>query len=763
MILKKNIFMLLLCTCVITYTDSLLILDSVPIVNSTALPSPGATTNVRFITVYMPAAALDNPNKRFPCVYHLPGLGGDNNSFAVGNQNIMDDLIKEGQVEPFIIVHVDPSLVNGIDTDGKRRYQGTWYVNSALNGGFEDFMVNDLIPYVDAHYPTINNSNFRAVMGQSMGGYGSQYHGITHPELYCAFGHASGTPFFLLTTNSTLVAPAQPSPGFEMFTFNSFILPEIPTSGPNAGKVTPDNGPLSFSIFSYAGAFSPNVNKPPYYVDLPFEVDAQSQPILVDGPFFVYSVINGSQINTGKSLIARPDVIAKWTQFDPYLLLDNHVETTKRQGIYHDGGSAEPLNAAGARLLSEKMASLGIDSEYILFNGGHTTCLTSELCARYRTIFQMISTLFAQQHIFTDDIRIRLAGSGSIILKGNAQCILENVTVGIETIPTLNITQTTIDLVIQDNASLTIGNTQNNMPGILQIGNRFTKAITRANPDLENHIVSGSITIDGPNAALIIGNNSVLGIGAGVNDNQTDTLNQIGISSLTNLTNFALLIPNGSFIAQKVASGTQHNSALVLIGADALYNVTINKDTGNILGGANIVLTTDCLQRHPLVQSAAGINIPGGIRNNINTNPNAIDFFTKAPVSSFVYYTNDIYAGTLTSTQELDNFYTTTNNPYELTNATTGQELFDFLAINTEDDYINPDYTSKEGTVGIVDGVTVLTYVDSDVIVRTPTSSIPLDVGQTIDFAAIAQQNGTVKVWVENINGNRTLIRVDPF
>jgi S-formylglutathione hydrolase FrmB len=711
----------------------------------------------------MPAAALDNPSRRFPCVYHLPGLGGDNNSFAVGNQNIMDDLIKEGQVEPFIIVHVDPSLVNGIDTDGKRRYQGTWYVNSELNGGFEDFMVNDLIPYVDAHYPTISNRNFRAIMGQSMGGFGSQYHGITHPELYCAFGHASGTPFFLLTTNSTLVAPAQPSPGFEMFTFNSFILPEIPTTGPNAGKVTPDNGPLSFSIFSYAAAFSPNINNPPYYVDLPFQVDAQSQPVLVDGPFFVYSVVNGSQINTGTSLIARPDIIAKWTQFDPYLLVENQVETAKRQGIYHDGGSTEPLNAAGARLLSEKMASLGIDSEYILFNGGHTTCLTSELCARYRTIFQMISTLFAQQNVFTDDVRIRLAGSGSIILEQDTQCTLENVTVGVETLPDLNITQTSIDFVIQDNASLIIGNTQNTVPGVLQIGNRFTKAIIRANQDLENHTVAGSITIDGSNASLALGNNSILGIGAGVNDNQTSTLNQIGISSLTNLTSFSLSIQNGSLIAQKVASGTQQKSALLLIGADALYNVNINQDNGNILGGANVVLATDCLQRHPLVQAAAGINIPGGIRNNINTNPNAIDFFTKAPVSSFVYYTNNIKAGTLTSMQELDNFYTTTGNPYELANATTGQELFDFLAINTEDDYTNPDYTSKEGTVGIVDGIPVLTYVDSGTIVRIPTNATLLDVGQTIDFNALAEKKGTVKVWIETINGNRTLIRVDPF
>ncbi|RTL03586.1 hypothetical protein EKK58_12705 [Candidatus Dependentiae bacterium] len=63
--------------------------------------------------------------------------------------------------------------------------------------------------------------------------------------------------------------------------------------------------------------------------------------------------------------------------------------------------------------------------------------------------------------------------------------------------------------------------------------------------------------------------------------------------------------------------------------------------------------------------------------------------------------------------------------------------------------------------MGLINGNPVLTYVDGGAIVRIPASAIPLDAGQSIDFDAIAKQNGTVKIWVEEINGNRTLIRVD--
>ena len=169
-----KIMLLTLCTSIsMLRAEGILIVDEVPIVNSAALRSPGAENNVRFVTVYLPPGFDDDPNQRFPVIYYIPGLGGTNLTFTIGNKLLLDRLIPNQTVVPVIVVHVDPSLVNGIDPqDGKRRYEGTWYVNSDLNGAFEDFFVNDLIPFIDQNYRTIPQKDFRAIMGQSMGGYG---------------------------------------------------------------------------------------------------------------------------------------------------------------------------------------------------------------------------------------------------------------------------------------------------------------------------------------------------------------------------------------------------------------------------------------------------------------------------------------------------------------------------------------------------------------------------------------------------------------
>ena len=46
--------------------------------------------------------------------------------------------------------------------------------------------------YVDSVYPTIQNSNSRAITGLSMGGHGSLYLAIKHPNVFGASGSMSG-------------------------------------------------------------------------------------------------------------------------------------------------------------------------------------------------------------------------------------------------------------------------------------------------------------------------------------------------------------------------------------------------------------------------------------------------------------------------------------------------------------------------------------------------------------------------------------------
>ena len=70
----------------------------------------------------------------------------------------------------------------------------SFYVNSAADpkAKFEDFIIKDLIPYVDSHFRSIPLPRARAVAGLSMGGYGAAFLGLKHYRRFAAIGSFSG-------------------------------------------------------------------------------------------------------------------------------------------------------------------------------------------------------------------------------------------------------------------------------------------------------------------------------------------------------------------------------------------------------------------------------------------------------------------------------------------------------------------------------------------------------------------------------------------
>jgi S-formylglutathione hydrolase FrmB len=70
----------------------------------------------------------------------------------------------------------------------------TWYANSASNpkARYEDVIVSDLIPYIDAHYRTIATRDDRAIAGLSMGGLGAMKFALRYPRLFAFAGSFSG-------------------------------------------------------------------------------------------------------------------------------------------------------------------------------------------------------------------------------------------------------------------------------------------------------------------------------------------------------------------------------------------------------------------------------------------------------------------------------------------------------------------------------------------------------------------------------------------
>lgn len=111
-----------------------------------------------------------------PSVYLLNGYSGDHTAWL----RLRPDLPQIADERGFVFVMPD-----GRDS---------WYWDSPQPGGelMESFFVNDLIPYIDSHYPTAATASKRAISGLSMGGQGAMYLGIRHPELFANIGSMSG-------------------------------------------------------------------------------------------------------------------------------------------------------------------------------------------------------------------------------------------------------------------------------------------------------------------------------------------------------------------------------------------------------------------------------------------------------------------------------------------------------------------------------------------------------------------------------------------
>ena len=60
----------------------------------------------------------------------------------------------------------------------------SWSVNSSVTGNWEDFVVKELVPDIDANFRTLANRDSRGIAGDRMGGYGAIRFGMRHPDVF---------------------------------------------------------------------------------------------------------------------------------------------------------------------------------------------------------------------------------------------------------------------------------------------------------------------------------------------------------------------------------------------------------------------------------------------------------------------------------------------------------------------------------------------------------------------------------------------------
>lgn len=141
------------------------------IVKCSTIPSKILHRSVGYC-IDLPADYASSAPRRYPTLYFLHGLfGNDHRWIDRGGKAIFDKLIAEGKIGQMLVVMPDA--------------RNTFYVNAKSGKDpYENFFIQELIPYIDHHYRTISTRDERGISGVSMGGYGALHLAMSHPDLF---------------------------------------------------------------------------------------------------------------------------------------------------------------------------------------------------------------------------------------------------------------------------------------------------------------------------------------------------------------------------------------------------------------------------------------------------------------------------------------------------------------------------------------------------------------------------------------------------
>jgi len=205
-------------------------LKNVPHGNMQQIIFPSKSTNLQKMAIVYTPPGYEKGKTKYPVLYLQHGWGENETSWGVqGKTNlIMDNMIAEGRIKPFIVVmtygmtntgapigrrptpppgtslnatpppagadssrRAGPPPGGGMGAAGVVTFGVTAGEPTGV-GAFQTVLLDELIPYVDAHFRTIAKRDGRAMAGLSMGGFETHTITLAKPDVFGYWGLLSG-------------------------------------------------------------------------------------------------------------------------------------------------------------------------------------------------------------------------------------------------------------------------------------------------------------------------------------------------------------------------------------------------------------------------------------------------------------------------------------------------------------------------------------------------------------------------------------------
>jgi S-formylglutathione hydrolase FrmB len=290
----------------------------------------------RPLWVYRPPGVEPDHPRPLPAVYVIQGYTGQIDMWAnrVAYEPTflerLDHLFATGDCPDAIIVMVDAWTSFG----------GSQFLDSPSTGPYMSYLCDEVVPFVDAHYPTSAHRDHRGLTGKSSGGYGAMVVPMVRPEVFGALASHAGDALF-----EACYLPEFPKVARRLRddfdgSYETFFdrLAEV-----DHFDYKRFGGPLE--AYGYAACYSPDPANPGKAL-LPFDVE------------------------TGRLL---DEIWAQWLAWDPVRMAPGHAEELRSMKLIRldAGRSDEYYLDLGAVAFAREVERAGATCTLELFDGAH--------------------------------------------------------------------------------------------------------------------------------------------------------------------------------------------------------------------------------------------------------------------------------------------------------------------------------------------------------------------------------------------------------
>jgi Putative esterase len=277
----------------------------------------------------------EDDGRRYPSVYVIQGMAGMVDAWF--------NVTPWTPSYPDLIAELDPAAVVVL-VDAFTAVGGSQFLDSPGIGKYHTYLCDEVVPHIDANFPTVPQREHRGIQGKSSGGYGSMMTPLLRPDLFGGLATHAGDALFELCYARDF-APATRALREEYDGSYDAFWADFRSGRPVLSKPSDE---VLVNTYAMAAAYSARDDGS---VELPFDIE------------------------TGE---IRPEVWARWLRFDPVVLAreDEHRGTLRDlEAVWIDSGRSDEYHLElGAIAFHREVMASGIPEDRVhfeLFAGKH--------------------------------------------------------------------------------------------------------------------------------------------------------------------------------------------------------------------------------------------------------------------------------------------------------------------------------------------------------------------------------------------------------